>query len=75
MKRLKLRYRYNRKRVAKRLLPLFAPLILTPVATPVGGASAAKPDTKRNKDKMLSLKIMKFDQVAYGLYEQLHLLV
>ncbi len=73
MKRLKLRYRYNRKRVAKRLLPLFAPLILTPVATPVGGASAAKPDTKRNKDKMLSLKIMKFDQVAYGLYEQMQL--
>ncbi|WP_242927249.1 murein L,D-transpeptidase catalytic domain family protein [Pontibacter vulgaris] len=69
----KIRLRYTKKKVAKRLLPLFAPLILTPVSIPVGGATMAKSDAKRTKAKILNYKVMKFDQVAYGLYDEMNL--
>ncbi|MFD2247318.1 murein L,D-transpeptidase catalytic domain family protein [Pontibacter ruber] len=66
-------WRSKRKRVAKRLLPLFAPLILSPVATPVG-TTAAKSGSARNlKARIAELKVVQFEQVAYGLYEQMGL--
>ncbi|MFD2515109.1 murein L,D-transpeptidase catalytic domain family protein [Pontibacter locisalis] len=68
------RFRYIRRRLAKGMLPLFAPLALAPLTTPIGSASS-KPtnDTKRTKAKIADLKVMKFNQVAYNLYSNMEL--
>ncbi len=58
--------------MVKKLLPLFAPLILSPVAIPAG-QSVAKSDPHRIKSKLMSYRVMKFDQLAYTLYEEMQL--
>ncbi|WP_187262444.1 murein L,D-transpeptidase catalytic domain family protein [Pontibacter beigongshangensis] len=58
--------------MAKKLIPLFAPLILSPVAIPAG-QTVAKPDSRRIKSKLMTYKVMKFDQIAYSLYDEMQL--
>lgn len=68
------RLRYIRRRLAKGVLPLFAPLVLAPMATPTGAASSAPfKDVKRTKARIANYKVMKFDQVAFNLYNHMKL--
>jgi len=68
------RWRYAKRKLAKSLLPLFAPLVLTPLATPVNtGAAMSKPDSKKIKDRVAGYKVMKFNQVAFSLYSYMNL--
>ncbi|WP_299823276.1 murein L,D-transpeptidase catalytic domain family protein [uncultured Pontibacter sp.] len=63
-----------RRRLAKGVLPLFAPLVLAPIVTPVGASSSTPTnDVKRIKNRISNLKVMKFNQVAYSLYNQMAL--
>jgi hypothetical protein len=66
-------WRSRRKRVAKRLLPLFAPLILSPVAAPVGTSAAKSGNAKNLKGRVADFKMVQFEQVAHGIYEQMEL--
>ncbi|MCC9138376.1 murein L,D-transpeptidase catalytic domain family protein [Pontibacter silvestris] len=66
------RWRYTRRKLAKGLLPLFAPLILSPIATPVA-TTMAKPDSKRIKARISDYKVLKFNQVAFNLYNHMDL--
>ena len=53
---------------------MFAPLALTPLATPVGvSTSAPTNDFKRIKSRITDYKVMKFNQVAYNLYNHMGL--
>ncbi|MBC5992351.1 murein L,D-transpeptidase catalytic domain family protein [Pontibacter sp. SD6] len=53
---------------------MFAPLVLTPMATPVGGASSASlKDSKRTKARISEYKVVKFNQVAFNLYNHIGL--
>ncbi|GAB3199479.1 murein L,D-transpeptidase catalytic domain family protein [Pontibacter aydingkolensis] len=53
---------------------MFAPLALTPLATPVGVTSSAPyNDIKRTKARITNYKVMKFNQVAFNLYNHMHL--
>ncbi len=70
MKRSK--WRASKKRVARGLIPLFAPLILSSLASPIG-ASAKQPDMNRLRAKLADYKIMQFDQVASELYNEMNL--
>lgn len=72
-KRIKLQTR--KRRVARRLLPLFAPFILTPVASSLSsGPAKANTATKRtHKASVSSFKVMQFDQVAFSLYNEMQL--
>lgn len=68
------RWRYVKRKLAKSLLPLFAPLVLTPFATPVNvGAAKSKPDMRKIRDRVTGYKLMKFNQVAYNLYSYMDL--
>jgi hypothetical protein len=67
-----LRWKYNQRRIAKKLMPLFAPLVMSPFLTPTEH-SQAKIDHKNLKEKIQNYKLMKFDQLAYNLYEEMHL--
>jgi hypothetical protein len=68
------RWRYARRKLAKGLLPLFAPLVLTPLATPVNtGSAMSKPDSKKIRDRVIGYKVMKFNQVAFNLYSYMNL--
>lgn len=58
--------------MAKGLIPLFAPLILSPLASPIG-ASAKKPDINRMRAKLADYKIMRFDQMTSELYNEMNL--
>lgn len=63
-----------RRRLSRKLLPLFAPLILTPLATPVNtGAAMPHSDPATLKRKMMNVKLMRFNQVAYNLYSNMQL--
>ena len=67
------RWRARKRKVAKRLFPLFAPLIFSPLAAPIS-SSAAKTNTKRAaKTNVVTYKIMQFDQIAYSLYNDMGL--
>ena len=57
--------------MAKKLLPLFAPLILSPVATPATGKYVSA--DKKFRDKIGAVKIMRFEQVSFDLYNQMNL--
>jgi hypothetical protein len=64
----------KRKKIGKKLLPLFAPLILSPVTIPAGASSTSKKiDNKRLTSKKSNLKIAKFDQIAYKIYNEMDL--
>lgn len=68
------RFRYIRRRLAKGVLPLFAPLALTPMAAPVGvSKSTPLNDLKRTKARITDYKVMKFNQVAFNLYSHMGL--
>ncbi|WP_345156683.1 murein L,D-transpeptidase catalytic domain family protein [Pontibacter saemangeumensis] len=68
------RWRSAKRKLAKSLLPLFAPLVLTPLATPVNtGSAMGKPDTRKIKDRVSGYRVMKFNQVAYSLYSYMNL--
>lgn len=68
------RWRYAKRKLAKSLIPLFAPLALTPLATPVNtGAAKSKPDMRKIKDRVAGYKVMKFNQVAFNLYSYMNL--
>lgn len=63
-----------RRRLSRNLLPLFAPLVLTPMATPANpGASMPHPDPTLLKRKVSNFKLMRFNQVAYNLYSHMKL--
>ncbi|MBC5772650.1 murein L,D-transpeptidase catalytic domain family protein [Pontibacter sp. KCTC 32443] len=59
--------------VAKRLFPLFAPLIFSPMASPISSSAAKKNVKSTNKTTVANYKIMQFDQVAYSLYNEMGL--
>ncbi|MCX2740094.1 murein L,D-transpeptidase catalytic domain family protein [Pontibacter anaerobius] len=68
------RWRYMRRKLSRKLLPLFAPLILTPLATPVNPSAAMPhPDPATLKRKMTNIRLMRFNQVAYNLYSNMKL--
>jgi hypothetical protein len=68
------RWRYARRKLAKGLLPLFAPLVLTPLATPVNtGSAMSKHDSKKIRDRVIGYKVMKFNQVSFNLYSYMNL--
>ncbi|SFU95959.1 L,D-transpeptidase catalytic domain [Pontibacter akesuensis] len=63
-----------RRKLSRSLLPLFAPLVLTPLATPANtGASMPAPSNSQLKKKMATIKLLKFNQVAYNLYAHMKL--
>lgn len=63
-----------RRRLSRKMLPLFAPLILTPLATPVNqGTAMPHPDAATLKRKMTNIRLMHFNQVAYNLYSTMGL--
>ncbi len=53
-------------------MPLFAPLVLSPVVTPLTSTSA-RPGNKELKERVSNYKVLQFDQVAYSLYQQMGL--
>ncbi|WP_276496600.1 murein L,D-transpeptidase catalytic domain family protein [Pontibacter litorisediminis] len=68
------RWRYMRRKLSRKLLPLFAPLILTPLATPVNqGAATPNINAATLKRKMTNIKLMRFNQVAFNLYSNMGL--
>ncbi len=63
-----------RRKLSRKLLPLFAPLILTPLATPVNqGAATPNINAATLKRKMTNIKLMRFNQVAFNLYSNMGL--
>ncbi|WP_240676273.1 murein L,D-transpeptidase catalytic domain family protein [Botryobacter ruber] len=68
----KIRWKYKSRRVAKKLMPLFAPLVLSPFITPTG-QSVAKVNPKNLKEKIRNYKLMNFDQLALNLYDEMDL--
>lgn len=67
-------WRYTRRKLARGLLPLFAPLVLTPLATPVNkGAAMSKPDPSKIRDRITNYKLMRFNQVSFNLYSYMNL--
>ncbi|WP_439879567.1 murein L,D-transpeptidase catalytic domain family protein [Pontibacter sp. MBLB2868] len=63
-----------KRRLAKGILPLFAPLALAPVNAPFSkNLPDMRGNTKRTKAKVADFKVMKFNQVAYNLYNHMEL--
>lgn len=63
-----------RSKLQRNLLPLFAPLVLTPLATPANtGAAMPKPDPKQLKKRVANVRLMKFNQLSYNLYSHMGL--
>ncbi|GAB3831271.1 murein L,D-transpeptidase catalytic domain family protein [Pontibacter rugosus] len=63
-----------RKKLSRGLLPLFAPLVLTPLATPVNtGSSMPLPNADQLQKRITNLKLLKFNQVSYNLYAHMKL--
>ncbi len=58
--------------MTRKLLPLFAPLVLSPVATPMT-SSSAKTVSRQLKERTSDYKVMPFNKVAYTLYQQMNL--
>jgi MoaA/NifB/PqqE/SkfB family radical SAM enzyme len=68
------RLRNIRRKMAKGILPLFAPLALTSISSPSGNTkSALSTNPKRLKSKIENFKVMKFNQVAFNLYSSMQL--
>ncbi|WP_461490097.1 murein L,D-transpeptidase catalytic domain family protein [Pontibacter sp. HJ8] len=65
------KWRNRRRKVAKKLLPLFAPLILSPFASQAAGKYVSV--DKKSKGRIGTLKIMRFEQVSFDLYNQMNL--
>ncbi|QCR22800.1 murein L,D-transpeptidase catalytic domain family protein [Pontibacter sp. SGAir0037] len=70
MKRI--RWKARTKKVAKGFIPLFAPLIISPVASPLG-VSATSKDIKRYKANISDYKVMQFGELTHELYNEMHL--
>lgn len=70
-KSIKERWRYRRKKVGKRLLPLFAPLILSPSASMSTGKFVSI--DKKAKADVTALSVVRFEQVSFDLYTQMNL--
>ncbi|WP_370583182.1 murein L,D-transpeptidase catalytic domain family protein [Pontibacter sp. FD36] len=70
-KSIKERWRNRRKRMGKRLLPLFAPLILSPSAS-IGAGKYVSINHKL-KPNVTALSVMRFEQVSFDLYTQMNL--
>jgi hypothetical protein len=66
---IRARWRGRKRKVGKRLLPLFAPLILSPS---IGTSKYVSVDTKA-KANITALKVMRFEQVSFDLYTQMNL--
>lgn len=67
-------WKYTRRKLARGLLPLFAPLVLTPLATPVNkGSAMSNPDPSKIRDRVTNFKLMRFNQVSYNLYSYMDL--
>lgn len=63
-----------RRKLKRNLLPLFAPLVLTPMATPVNSGSSMPITNKSEfKKKIANYKVMRFNQLAYNLYSNMQL--
>lgn len=56
--------------MAKKLLPLFAPLILSPFASQAMGKYVT---IEKKKNRIGTLKIMRFEQVSFDLYNKMNL--
>ncbi len=69
----KLRWKARKRKVAKRLFPLFAPLIFSPMAGPVLSNPSKKDLRTAKKTTVSNYKLMQFDEVAYSLYSQMGL--
>ncbi|PRY09723.1 L,D-transpeptidase-like protein [Pontibacter ummariensis] len=70
----KQRWKRTKQKLAKRLLPLFAPLVLTPMASPVRtGMALPDADVKKTKGRIAHYKVMKFNQLSYNLYSYMQL--
>lgn len=67
------KWRTRKRKVAKRLFPLFAPLIFSPMASPISTSAAKKNTKSTSKATVASYKIMQFDEVAYSLYNEMEL--
>jgi len=67
------KWRTRKCKVAKRLFPLFAPLILSPMASPVSSNAARKNTKNTVKTTVSNYKIVQFDEVAYSLYNEIGL--
>ena len=68
----KMRWKYKSRKVVNKLMPLFAPLVLSPFITPTS-QSVAKVNPKNLKEKIRTYKLMNFDQVALNLYDEMDL--
>ncbi|WP_238395764.1 murein L,D-transpeptidase catalytic domain family protein [Pontibacter pudoricolor] len=73
MDKKKQRWHAKKRKVAKRLFPLFAPLIFSPMAAPISSSAAKTKTKKTTKETVSNYKIMQFDQVAYSLYNEMGL--
>lgn len=62
----------KKKKLSKKLLPFFAPLLLSPVA-PSLHSTASGVNTKELKTRISTLKVLEFNQAAHTLYQQLGL--
>jgi hypothetical protein len=68
------RLRYIRRRLAKGILPFFAPLALTPMANSGNAESSRHSNNpRRTKADIANLKVMKFNQLAYNLFSNMEL--
>lgn len=67
-------WRYTRRKLVRGPLPLFAPLALTPLATPVNkGSAMANPDHRKIRDRITNYKLMRFNQLSFNLYSYMGL--
>ncbi|WP_243409603.1 murein L,D-transpeptidase catalytic domain family protein [Pontibacter virosus] len=70
-KSIKERWRNRRRKMGKRLLPLFAPLILSPSISMAAGKYVSV--DKKVKANVTALSVMRFEQVSFDLYTQMNL--
>jgi hypothetical protein len=70
-KSIRERWRRHKRKFGKRLLPLFAPLILSPSVSI--GAGKYVMIEKNAKSNITALKVMRFEQVSFDLYTQMNL--
>lgn len=74
-KSIKERWRNRKKKVGKRLLPLFAPLLLSPSASIAAGKYVSEEKKAKTSLNVSALSVMRFEQVSFDLYTQMNLSV
>ncbi|ARS35955.1 hypothetical protein CA264_11185 [Pontibacter actiniarum] len=63
-----------RRKLNRNLLPLFAPLVLSPMVTPVStGSGTPTTNPKELKKRVTNYKLMRFNQLSYNLYSNMRL--